>query len=116
MRNVNNYNNKKIKIGLNISEQRLFTIGDSAGITCTSAIPVDEILWLDYDGTVLVNESSSNSLVQSASLTFNHVNDSIHKKDFTCRALLMGAVEENITLSVSPPGKFSLALSFTCDI
>ena len=97
----------------------MFTIGDAAVITCTSVIPVDEILWLDYQRNVLVNESSNDSSVKSASLTFNQVNDSIHKlinMNFTCRAVLMGTVEENITLSFSPPGTFSLALSFTIDI
>ena len=103
-----------LKIGVNISEQRLFTIGDSAVITCTSVISVEEILWLDYNGTVLVNESSSNSSVKSASLTFNQVNDSIHNKDFTCRAVLVGTVEEDITLNVLLPGKFlPIAIGFT---
>ena len=110
------HNKRNFQIGLNIYEKGLFTIGESAAITCTSVIPVDEILWLDYDKTVLVNESSSNSSVKSASLTFSQVNDSIHNMNFTCRAVLMGTVEENITLSVSPPGEFSLAQNFTIDI
>ena len=86
---------------LKVSENIPFTIGESATLTCTSVIPVDELVWLDQ-GSVLVNVSSNDTSEISAYLTFNQVNDSIHNSTFTCVAKLKnGTVEKDIFVSAT---------------
>ena len=90
--------------GLEISiDNSPLIIGEPAVVTCTSAIVVDELLWLKEE--VLINVLSDTS---SATLMFDPVNDSIHNKTFICRALQMGTVEKHITINVA--GKMSFLL------
>lgn len=93
-------------VGLEISEGVTFIVGQPAAITCTSAIAVDELIWLDQEGNILF--SSSSGEVEIANLDFSPVNDSIHNKRFTCRAVLMGTVEKDINVSVSSRLNFHL--------
>ena len=90
-----------IYIALKIIENDTFILGEPAALTCTSIISVDELVWLDHEGIVLVNVSSKNTSAMSADLTFNQVNDSIHNKTFTCGAERKGTVEKDIFVSVS---------------
>ena len=76
-------------------------IGKSAVVTCTSAITVEELLWLE-DEHMLVNVLSNTS----ATLMFNQVNDSIHNKTFICRAIQTGTVEKHITINISGKTSF----------
>ena len=92
---------------LEISGNDTFILGEPATLTCTSVIPVDDLLWLDHEGITLFNVSSGNATLtaKKADLFFNKVNDNHHNMTFTCRAVLMGAVETNTSILVS--GKFS---------
>ena len=95
--------------GLEIStDTSPLIIGESAVITCTSAIVVEKLLWLE-DEHVLVNVSSNTS----ATLMFNPVNDSIHNKTFICRAERMGTVEKHTTINAS--GKTSFCCLYSLD-
>ena len=73
-------------------------------INCTTAIVVKELLWLDEQGHVLVNSSSNTTVT----LEFNPVNDSIHNKIFTCRAIQTGMVDKHIKINIS--GKISFTV------
>ena len=86
--------------GLEISTDSTLIVGESAVINCTSTIAVEELLWLDEQ--VLVNSSSDTT----ATLMLDPVNDSIHNKTFTCRAVRMGTVEKQIKVNVSGKTSF----------
>lgn len=86
--------------GLKISIDSTLKVGEPAVVNCTSTIAVEELLWLDEQ--VVVN-SSSNTM---ATLELNPVNDSIHNKTFTCRAIQMGTVEKQIKINVSGKTSF----------
>ena len=92
--------------GLEIStDNSPLIVGEPAVVTCTSAIVVEELLWLEDQ--VPVNVSSDTSVT----LMFNPVNDSIHNKTFICRAIQMGTVEKHTTINVS--GKISLCYLYS---
>ena len=94
-------------VGLEISNDSTFIIGESAVINCTSEIVVEKLLWLDQKENILANSSSSTM----ATLEFNPVNDSIHGKTFTCRATQnMGMVEKYIKVNVSGKQAFAVEL------
>ena len=76
-------------------------------VNCTSAIAVHKLLWLD--GQVFINSTSNTNVV---SLALTPVNDSIHNKIFTCRAVQMGAVEKHIRVIVSGKISFYCLCSF----
>ena len=101
--------------GLEISNDSTFIVGENAVINCTTAIVVKELLWLDERGHVLVNSSSNTT----ATLEFNPVNDSIHNKTFTCRAIQTGMVDKHIKVNVSGKYKHSLCMFYviiTCSL
>ena len=85
-------------------------------VKCTSAISVGTLMWRDeQENNTLVN-SSSNTMV---TLDFNPVNDSIHNKTFTCRAIQMGIVDKHTKINVSGKKKHSLCIFFviiTCSL
>ena len=78
-----------ITIGVSIISD-VFSFGRSATVTCISDIEASMIEWL-HNGVTF--ESSSATSTKQLSLTFSHVNDSIHGEVYTCRVTRMSGVK-----------------------
>lgn len=64
-------------------------------ITCSFDLNLVSIEWL-YNNVVILRTTAP-----QLNLTFSPVNDSIHNRQFTCRAVTFyGVQEENITIQV----------------
>ena len=83
-------------IGLEISGyDGQLTVGEYATITCSFDLELTSIEWI-YNGDVISLSSSS-----QLPLFFSPVNDSVHDRQYTCRAITEhGRQEKNITIFV----------------
>lgn len=80
--------------GLSIRRSNnVFTVGESASVTCTSDLDVTSIEWL-YNLQVV-----SYSTASELQLVFSPVNDSIHGREYTCRVTSSYGIQE---LTVQP--------------
>ena len=66
----------------------MFTVGESASMTCSSDLDVISIEWL-YNLQVVVTSTAS-----ELQLLFNPVNDSIHGQEYTCRITASYGIQE----------------------
>ena len=66
----------------------VFTLGESASISCSSDLDVVSTIWLHNN---IVVESSLESELE---LIFDVVNDSIHNKEFICRVTSSYGIQE----------------------
>ena len=72
-----------------------FTVGQSASVTCSYDLAFTSIEWL-YNNETIVSSATS-----QLDLSFNPVNDSIHGKQYTCRASTpYGIQEERLTIQI----------------
>lgn len=82
-----------------------FTVGQMAHLSCISDAMANEILWLDKYERLAEYHSARDQGANHLNYTINLVNDSIHKKVFTCQ--VRGASNDemftsvNITISVT---------------
>ena len=98
-------------VGLEVSPDNLFIIGESAVINCTTEIVVDKLLWIDQERDITLASSSSSTMI---TLKFNPVNDSIHGKSFTCRAMQeMAMVEQHNVIKVNVSGE---TINYLCSL
>ena len=82
-------------------------------INCTTEIVVDKLLWIDQERDITLASSSSSTMI---TLKFNPVNDSIHGKSFTCRAIQeMAMVDQHIKVNVSGKTSFNY-YDYSCSL
>lgn len=75
--------------GLNIRRSSsVFTVGESASMTCSSDLDVTSIEWL-YNLQVF-----SSSTASELQLVFSPVNDSINGQEYTCRVTSSYGIQE----------------------
>lgn len=71
------------------------TVGETVTVICSFDLDLTSIQWL-YNGVVIMS-----STTPQISLTFSPVNDSIHNRQYTCRAVTpYGTQEEARTIRV----------------
>ena len=90
---------------LGITVQRssyIFTVGESASLTCSSDLSVVSIEWL-HNFQVL-----STSTASELSLNFNPVNDSIHGNEYTCRITTPYGIQEQTVQVIAQSTLLSL--------
>ena len=99
-------------------------MGDSLVLTCTFDMNFNSIQWLYNNNVVTLSTVSP-----QVNLTFSPVNDSVHNRQYTCRAITPYGVQEQ-TYTIQVQGKtfvvaaaaavmfyFILSSSnFSCDI
>ena len=92
-------------IGLQVTASTsVFVVGEVASITCNTDLDIEYMEWLQ-NGQVVV--SSTGYEVQ---LSFNPVNDTIHNKEYTCRATSPYGIQEE-SVSVITQSKCLCAFS-----
>lgn len=85
------YYHDNIFSGLSIRRSsNLFTVGESASMTCSSDLDVISIEWL-YNLQAVVTSTAS-----ELQLLFNPVNDSIRGQEYTCRITASYGIQEQI--------------------
>ena len=77
----------------------IFSVGESASITCSSDLDVTSIEWL-YEGQVVSYVAGQ----QELKIVFNPVNDTVHNSEYTCRVTSPYGIQEN-TIPVIAEGK-----------
>jgi len=83
-------------LGLRIVGASSLVLGDSTTLNCTSDLPIVSVEWI-YNGAVIV-QSSANGAILDIPL----VNDSLHRRQYSCRVTSpFGVQEKNTTLIVT---------------
>ena len=84
-------------LGLEITgNEDPLTLGNTATLTCTYDLTAIAVEWV-YNGQVLVHTAES-----QAELVFNPVNDSLHNREYTCRAISQYGIQEaSVTTTVT---------------
>ena len=71
------------------------TVGDNTSISCLSDLTVQRVEWV-FSGAVV-----SSSLSQRVDLSFSPVQEYLHNREYTCRAVTQyGTLERSVRISV----------------
>ena len=95
-------------IGLQIAASSiLFTVGETASLTCSSDLDVSSIEWL-YSGQQVANSTGQ----QQLELVFSPVNDTIHDREYTCRVTSPYGTQEDAHLVIAE-GKYCIMINMS---
>ena len=90
--------------GLQISGgEAPLTLGTTATLTCTYDLTATVMEWV-YDGQILVHTSG-----HQADLVLSFVNDSLHGRHYTCRAISPFGIEHS-TVTIAVSGKVTKSI------
>ena len=82
-------------LGLSIIGSSSLILGESTTLNCTSDLPTVSIEWV-YNDEVLAQSSTNEAI-----LDIPMVNDSLHRRQYSCRVTsLFGVQKKNTTLIV----------------
>ena len=98
---------------IDITGNRVFQLGETTAITCSTPVPVQSIQWLDESNSVVREETSVQELALDITIEARHNNT-----EFTCRVSFHGGLTASDAITISTIGKKltfnSVNLSFSC--
>ena len=90
------YNNAAIYI----TGKRVFQLGETTAITCSTPVPVQSIQWLDESNSVVREGTSVQELELDITIAASHNNT-----EYTCRVSFHGGLTASETITISTIGK-----------
>ena len=97
--NYNYLNHYYNNTAINITGNRVFQLGETTAITCSTPVPVQSIQWLDESNSVVREGTSVQELVLDISIAASHSNT-----EFTCRGSFHGGLTASDTITIRSIG------------
>ena len=94
-----------------ITGNRVFQLGETTAITCSTPVPVQFIQWLDEsDSSLVKNGTSVQELALDITIAANHRNTG-----YTCRVSFYGGLTASDTITIRSNGKNQPIISSFCN-
>ena len=96
-----------MNIAVSINGSTVIQLGEATAITCSAAVPVQSIQWLDESNSVVREGTSVQELALGITIAASHSNT-----EYTCRVSFHGGLTASDTITIRSNGKNHAALIF----
>ena len=91
---------------INITGNKVFQLGETTAITCSTPVPVQSIWWLDESNSVVREGTSVQELALDITIAASHSNT-----EYTCRVSFHGGLTAANMITIGTNGKISFQLT-----